>query len=99
MKKITCVLVLLLMMVVATCSDAEQSAIDKLNDVEKKIYDGLRLFEVDFQFFRHDEALLNLFGLRRFKRLLSRRKNQEKEKSTCFHKCLVEHRGVEPLTF
>jgi len=62
--------------------------------ISKSLADGLCLFDVGFQFFRHDEELLNLFGFRRFKRPLFPRKNREKEKSTCFHKCLVEHRGV-----
>ena len=48
---------------------------------------------------QNNKALLNLNCIRRFKRPRSARKNTEKEKSTCFHKCLVEHRGVEPLTF
>ena len=48
MKKIICLLLMFCMMFTVVCGIAEESAIDKLNDVEKQIYDALLIMLNDF---------------------------------------------------
>lgn len=49
MKKIMCLLLMLVMMFSTVCGIAEESAIDKLSEFEKSIYDALLIMLNDFK--------------------------------------------------